>query len=511
MAELLKLPKKIDKSEPTFSNGKMPKETDKSETTFSNGSLATKDKDKDDLGTEPASETRIRYMKQIGLFLLTTVGPVNFGMGLSWPNTLASDLQKDNTTLLGAELQLSDWEMDMTSSLVFVGTLPGFLFGGWLVARLGRRRSMMVVVAPCVIGWTLVAFAQNSAMLLVGRFICGMAYGLLVVAVRTYLSEIADTAIRGAAILSAECMKSVGAILIVAVGMLGSWYYIAFFCIFEVLLWLVSVQFLPDSPTFLTVSGKDDKARKVLQRLRGPYFDVEKEIAQLKTQNERKDGNSGWGVLLKPDVLKKCLIVFGLFAISNFSGTEVIKANAVRILQTSGLPFDTDVSSIIVFVLLLGGNISQALLVDRIGRRKCLVLSLVLLVIAYSILGAYVFIESSGNLASPEGDIRSDGGNNWSWVPAACLMVAAFSSSLGIGPTPWMLSVEYFPTSIRSQVMSVCTFFGSLMSFAALQVYSPLQDALTPAGLYWSYACVALIGIVYSLTIVHDTTGQKVG
>lgn len=468
--------------------------------------------DEDDLGKEPTSEKRRRYMKQVGLFLLTTIGHVNFGMGLSWPNTIASDLLKDNTTLFGAELQLSDWELDMTSSLVFVGTLPGFLFGGWLVARLGRRRSMMVVVAPCVIGWGFVAFAHNSAMLLTGRFISGMSYALLVVAVRTYLSEISDTAIRGAAILSAECMKSVGAILIVAIGMLGSWYYIAFFCACEILVYgLLVVPFLPDSPTYLTVRGKDDEARKVLQRLRGRYVDLEKEIAQLKTQNERRDGSSGWGVLLKPDIMKKCLIVFGLFGISNFCGTEVIKANAVRILQTSGLSFDTDVSTIIVFVLLLGGNICQALLVDRIGRRKCLVLSLVLLVIAYTILGTYAFIVPSETLASSEGDIRSDGGSDWSWVPTVCLMVAAFSSSLGIGPTPWMLSVEYFPTSIRSQVMSVCTFFGSLMSFASLQVYSPLQDALTSAGLYWSYACFALIGIVYSLTIVQDTTGQKVG
>ncbi|XP_068238707.1 facilitated trehalose transporter Tret1-like [Palaemon carinicauda] len=454
---------------------------------------------------EPASERRRRYMKQVGLFLLTTMGHMNFGMGLSWPNTIASDIQKDNSTLLGTELDLSDWQLDMTSSLVFVGTLPGFLFGGWLVAKLGRRRSMMVVVLPCVVGWSFVAFAYNATMLLLGRFISGMAYALLVVAVRTYLSEVSDTAIRGAAILSAECMKSVGAILIVAIGMLGTWYQIAFFCIAEIIFFgLVVVPFMPESPTYLTVTGKEDEARQVLRRLRGSYFDLETEISQLKKQNERQDGSSGWGVLLKKDIMKKCLIVFGLFGISNFCGTEVIKANAVRILQTSGLSIDSDVSTIIVFVLLLGGNIFQALIVDRIGRKKCLVMSLALLVLAYTILGTYAFIETS---AVEEGSDFV----GWNWVPTACLMVCAFSSSLGIGPTPWMLAVEYFPTNIRSQVMSVCTFFGSLMSFASLQMYSPLQAALTPAGLYWSYSCFAVIGIIYTLTIVQDTTGQKVG
>lgn len=41
---------------------------------------------------------------------------------------------------------------------------------------------------------------------------------------------------------------------------------------------------------------------------------------------------------------------------------------------------------------------------------------------------------------------------SWSWVPLACLMLAALGQSLGTGPIPWILSPEYFPTAIRSQV-----------------------------------------------------------
>ncbi|KAK7078540.1 hypothetical protein SK128_028639 [Halocaridina rubra] len=464
----------------------------------------------DGIQQEPSRERRIRLLKQIGLFFMTTLGPLNFGMGLSWVNTIASDFEHDNTTLFGNELQLHNWQFDMMSSLVFIGTLPGFLIGGYLVARFGRRKSMMLIIPPCMAGWLFVALATNAIMILVGRFISGFAYALVVVSVRTYLSEISDKEIRGAAILSAECMKSMGAILIVALGMIGTWYYAAFFCVCEILFFGIAVlPFLPESPTFLTVTGKDEKAMKVLKRLRGKYIDVEGEMCNLKEANERGDGNNGWSALLKPDVMKKCLIVFGLFLISNFSGTEVIKANAVRMLQTSGLSFDSEVSTIIIFVLLLAGNLCQALLVDRIGRKKCLILSLILLLTAYVILGTYVFLESTGNFETEVGEARTE--NPWNWVPTACLLVCAFSSSLGIGPTPWMLAVEYFPTSIRSQVMSVCTFFGSLMSFASLQVYSPLQYALTPAGLYWSYASFAGIGIIYTIFIVHETKGVNVG
>ncbi|XP_047476235.1 facilitated trehalose transporter Tret1-2 homolog [Penaeus chinensis] len=98
---------------------------------------------------------------------------------------------------------------------------------------------------------------------------------------------------------------------------------------------------------------------------------------------------------------------------------------------------------------------------------------------------------------------------DFTWVPLACLMLAAFSANLGAAPVPWILSVEYFPTAIRSQVMGVSTMIGNLISFAALQAYSPMQAAFTQAGLYWSYACVAALGIVYTLCFVQETKGPK--
>lgn len=215
------------------------------------------------------------------------------------------------------------------------------------------------------------------------------------VSVRSYLAEISDTPIRGAAALTTEIMKGTGAIIIIGFGMIIHWYYLALFCgCFVLLFGLLFVPLLPESPTYLVVSGRDKEARHVLRHLRGPYVDLDEEIQQLKEQNQRDDEVRGLGIFLKPDIVKKCMIIFGLLLISNLCGTEVIRSNALRMLQTSGLTLDKDVSTILVFVLVLSGNLSQMLLVDRIGRRKCLILSLILLVLAYTILGIYIFFDS---------------------------------------------------------------------------------------------------------------------
>lgn len=69
---------------------------------------------------------------------------------------------------------------------------------------------------------------------------------------------------------------------------------------------------------------------------------------------------------------------------------------------------------------------------------------------------------------------RSTQRTTWDWVPLASLMLAAFGQALGSGPIPWILSSEYFPTSIRSQVghcgVSVIPFTAVMFHFVIYHV-----------------------------------------
>lgn len=65
--------------------------------------------------------------------------------------------------------------------------------------------------------------------------------------------------------------------------------------------------------------------------------------------------------------------------------------------------------------------------------------------------------------------------------------------------------------SIDEQAMCICTLMGSLQSFASLQLFSPMQNLLTEAGLYWTYSCTAGVGIVYTLLFLQETSGASVG
>lgn len=237
------------------------------------------------------------------------------------------------------------------------------------------------------------------------RFLEGTSYGMMGVAVRPYIVEIADTDIRGSAVVVANFLLQIGSISVVSLGIPLKWYQVSFFsCAVHATYGLLLVPFLPESPTFLAVTNKDEKAKSVLHRLRGTDVDVEGVLRDLKKQNESVGNTASWRVLVRPAVLRQELIMFGLFLVSNFSGVEVIKANTSRILQSAGVSLDMEVSTIMVAGVLFCGNFSMMLLLDRAGRRRCLMLSLSLLAVGYGILGAFVFLNTRATdiLAAPE-------------------------------------------------------------------------------------------------------------
>ena len=64
-------------------------------------------------------------------------------------------------------------------SLITVGAIFGSPLAGWAIDKLGRKSTIMLCVVPFVLGWLLIGFAQNLAMLYSGRVISGLACGVI--------------------------------------------------------------------------------------------------------------------------------------------------------------------------------------------------------------------------------------------------------------------------------------------------------------------------------------------
>ncbi|KAK4316885.1 hypothetical protein Pmani_011992 [Petrolisthes manimaculis] len=506
--------------------------------------------------TESPSDRRKRLILQVVMVLGGSVSFLGISVAASWPNPAILDLRRHNTTIYNTTITLTPHQTDMLGSMVAVGILPGTWTWGWLVSVIGRRKSMMLLLAPYTLAWGLVALAPGPVVLLIGRVVHGVCIGATFVSASTYIIELPDTSIRGALATVPNFALNLGAIFTVTLGFSLRWYEVPFVGLAVILLQTILLAlFLPESPSFLVIKGRTMEAKRVLLRLRGPSIDVEKEMENILTENGEKAEMPLLKVLREPAILRSLAIVITLFFVQNFCGLLVFPVNMTRIFQDAGTDLSSEVATIIVFLVQMSGTVLACIYLDRLGRKPCLVFSLLVMAMSLVVMGFYrqcKDIASPGDVTTEQqqqhflpatnttfddyGDVTKEQQQQqqfilpatnttldtphydtdlWcvdqGWVPLACLTLFMFTSSMGAGPVPSILNVEYFPTAVRAQLSGVCMVAGSGFNLMALQLFTPMQSAFTPAGLYWCYAVVCLFGVAFTLACVRETRGVVVG
>ncbi|XP_042855927.1 facilitated trehalose transporter Tret1-like [Penaeus japonicus] len=459
---------------------------------------------------ESSRDRRKRLAKQICIVILSSIGHLAIGSNITFPSVVVSDLERYNTTITGSELTLTGTEKDMMGSLVSLGSLPGAWLAGVLMAVIGRRFSMILSGVVCFGSWVGVALLSTPASLLVARAVAGIATGGMSVAGNTYAVEIADVEIRGAVAVIPTLGLMLGQVLTVVIGYVARYYVVALVCSSLPLAYVVAMAMLPESPAFLAVRGREKRAKKTLQRLRGDHADLDAEIERYRSMNAGAGEGSLWRGLLQKDVLQALASVCGLFLVQAFTGYFVFTVNASRFFKEAGSSIDENLATIIVMVVQFLVKIIASLLMDKIGRRKSLFISFALMVPFLVVMAVYVGLTDPGvgggsmRLAlhplawarqGLTGTNEGSAGDTWTqagseepprpygWVPLVAMMMFLVGSSFGVNPVPYILANEYFPTSIRSQASSICISTSTIASFVALQVYTPMQDGLTQAGL----------------------------
>jgi len=68
------------------------------------------------------------------------------------------------------------------------GAILGSLCAGPLMQLLGRRRTLMLTSPLWVLGWILIALAQNYKMMLFARWLTGFCIGLIIPSAAVYVS-----------------------------------------------------------------------------------------------------------------------------------------------------------------------------------------------------------------------------------------------------------------------------------------------------------------------------------
>merc|ERR1719384_587144 len=234
----------------------------------------------------------------------------------------------------------------------------GAIFGGFAAAllgtRFGRRKSILILTIPDILGWLLIAASQNLPMILVGRFLQGFASAGYSPSIWVYVAEIAQPQYRG--VLSAITMPALatGTLLSYCLGAIIDWHFVAIIAAAIPIILIPGLLLISNSPYWYLQQGEDKKALQAIEKFRAADVNGLSELLaiadSLKTNELPPEVTSTSDNLPpknKTEYVKKTLEkIFGkrknrrpffilntLFLIMRFSGSYVISFYAVEIFR----------------------------------------------------------------------------------------------------------------------------------------------------------------------------------
>lgn len=224
---------------------------------------------------------------------------------------------------------------------------------------------------------------------------------MLKVSVTTYVMEVSIVSQRGLALAYLQVMEVLGALLCLTLNHWMHWTYIGLANLGLLALVCIAFLFFPESPAYLLMQRKEERAHCALQRLRARDTDVEVELQWIKRYDTKGKRQSEFLSLIKKPLIHHTVTLVGLAVLAAFSGSAIITRN-MKSMLLAPRPIVSRKTAMMTIVAALGtGKMALAYLTDRMGRRLCLLLSLMLLVLAYSVVGAMDYASASNLNVDP--------------------------------------------------------------------------------------------------------------
>jgi SP family arabinose:H+ symporter-like MFS transporter len=395
----------------------------------------------------------------------------------------------------------------MSSALI--GCLVGAAISGVLTDRYGRKRLLVlsaILFAASGVG-TGLAFDLTTFNLL--RFLGGVGIGLASSLSPMFIAEISPAHMRGRFVSINQLTVVIGILAAQIVNwliardvptgatpaaLLDSWYgnygWRWMFAAESVpaIAFLLLMFAVPESPRWLAKFGRWEEAENILQRIGGADYAANEISAIRDTLTQDEIGHVHFGDLLAPKVRRVLLLGVGLAILQQWCGINVIFNYAQEVFQAAGY----EISSI-MYTIVLTGIVNMVFTfvaiftVDRLGRRRLMLIGTAGLAIIYTALGAAYFVGSHG-------------------VHMVALIVAAIACyAMSLAPVTWVIIAEIFPNRIRGAAMSVAV----LALWGACTVltftFPLLNQHLGSHGTFWLYAAICLLGFVFVLRRLPET------
>ena len=402
-------------------------------------------------------------------------------------------------------------QQGLAMSIALAGCLVGAMVSGALADRLGRKPLLIISAFIFLVSaYGTGAFNAFEAFLVV-RFIGGIAIGIASGLSPMYIAEVAPSHIRGKLVslnqltivlgilgaqvvnfLIAEPMPE-GTTVPVADSwnVLMGWRWMFWSAAFPAAVFLLFACFIPESPRWLAMKERTNRAIKVLSNIGGENY-ARAELAAVKEGHEKAEKQGGLQMLFSRPFRMVLLLGVVIAVFQQWCGTNVIFNYAQEIFSNAGY----DLGDMLFNIVLTGiTNVIFTFVaiytVDRLGRKKLMLMGAGGLAIIYAILGTCYKMQVTGFFM-------------------IILVVAAIACyAMTLGPVTWVLIAEIFPNRVRAIAVATCTFALWVGSFTLTYFFPLLNTSLGSYGTFWIYAAICAMGFVFFACRLPETKGKS--
>jgi SP family galactose:H+ symporter-like MFS transporter len=393
---------------------------------------------------------------------------------------------------------LSPTMQEFVVSAVLIGAVIGAIVGGILADRFGRRR--MIILAGIIFTFSAIgtALAPNVSTLVAGRIIVGIAIGIASFISPMYMSEISPKRVRGSLVSLNQLAVTIGIVVAYlvdyALSAIQGWRYMFGLAAIPSTILVIAMWRMPASPRWLMTHDRVDKARAVLEHIRGTK-DITSEMQEIQDSLAKQKG--GLEDLFHPTLRMALIVGVGLAIFQQITGINTVIYYAPTIFEFAG--FRTAGFSILatagVGLVNVGFTVLAIRLMDRVGRRPLLLIGVAGQIIGLGILGLAFQLHQ---LAAFIGYIA---------IISLAIYVGAFA--IGLGPVFWLMISEIYPLRVRGTAMSIATFANWGLNLLVALTFLTLVGTLGRPATFWLYAVIGIAAWIFIFRLVPETKGQS--
>lgn len=471
---------------------------------------------------------------KIYLFSIVAVAVLG-GLLFGYDTAVISGAEKGlQAFFLGAkDFVYTDTIHGITSSSALLGCIIGSAISGYFASRLGRKPTLIfagILFLVSAIGsyypeFFFFSYGVPSLELLVAfniyRIIGGIGVGLASAICPMYIAEVAPSNLRGTLVSWNQFAIIFGQLVVYFVNFLilgehtnpiiekigetvyqvhpssdswtiqTGWRYMFGSEAIVAAIFSILVCFVPESPRYLALTGKDEKALCVLTKINGTDT-ARKILTAIKNSVDVKSERLfSYGMM----------VIFVGVMLSVFQqavGINAVLYYAPRIFDSMGMG-NPMVQTVIMGVVNIIFTLVAVFSVEKIGRKPLLIWGSLGMAV-----GAAGVALSNIMPVSPI-------------IPVVSIMIYSASFMFSWGPICWVLISEIFPNTIRSAAVAIAVAFQWIFNFIVSSTFVPLYNMEgfgigTKFGHFFVYALYGIICVVaawFVYRLVPETKGKS--